>query len=296
VRPIPVAALESPSEPFRVNDLLQHPAVQAVAIPFVVAALLALALAGTRYLALAVVSGVVVVLSLTIGFSLEPLTSARKMVLAILAAAGLAVALEAAGVAARRAVVAAVSLAAGAAAVWAVSRVLAQIESPIVAWSAGAGAALLALATTGSATLSGATSSLRGAVIGACLGFGSGVLALLGASAMLSQIGLAAGAASAAVALVQMLRGREAPLGWTVVLPAAVAASIVGILATATGELRWTALLPLPFVPLVAHLVPAGALRRPWQMALATGVAGLVPVAVAVGLAWMSAAASAPAG
>jgi hypothetical protein len=104
------------------------------------------------------------------------------------------------------------------------------------------------------------------------------------------------GSACAAIALLQMLRGREAPLGWTVVLPAAVAAAIVGVLASATGELRWTTLIPLPFVPLLARWVPTGALRRPWQVAIATGFAGLVPIAVAVGLAWMSAASSSSAG
>jgi hypothetical protein len=175
------------------------------------------------------------------------------------------------------------------------SRVLQQYETA-AAWTAAAGAFALVAATTGSATLAAGQSSLRGAVIGAGLGLGSGVLALLGASALLAQIGLALGSASAAVVLVQMVRGREAPLGWTVVLPAAVGAAMVGVLAVATGELHWTALIPLPFVPLVARGVPGGALRRPWQMAIATGFAALLPIAVAVGLAWMSAASSSSAG
>jgi len=98
------------------------------------------------------------------------------------------------------------------------------------------------------------------------------------------------------VALVQMIRGRDAPLGWTVVVPAAVVAAAIGVLASATGELRWYCLLPLPFAPLAALWVPTGLLRRPWQQAFAAGFAALVPVAVAVGLAWLSAASSSPAG
>ena len=167
---------------------------------------------------------------------------------------------------------------------------------PLAAWTLAGGAFTFTLVATGSAIAVGATSSLRAAVIGACLGWGSGVLALLGASALLAQLGLALGTASAAVALVQMVRGREAPLGWTVGVPTAMAAALIGVLASATGELRWYCLIPLPFAPLAGYLVPIGALRKPWQTAFATGFATLVPIAVAVGLAWLSAASSSSAG
>jgi len=129
-------------------------------------------------------------------------------------------------------------------------------------------------------------------VVGACLGWGAGVLALLGASALLAQIGMAIGSASAAVALVQMVRGREAPLGWTLVMPAAVAAAIVGVLAASTGELRWYCLIPLPLVPVATLVLPPSGKRRPWQTALVTGVAAGVPLVIAVCLAWASAASS----
>jgi hypothetical protein len=270
-------------------DLLNNPALQAGAIPFVVALLLGLALAATRYLALAVVSGLVAVLALTIGFTLVPLTAVGKLWLATFAAASIALVLEAAGVAASRRVVVAAAAVAGLAAVWMLLRVLANQETA-AAWAIATGAFALAAATTGSAIAAAATSSLRAAVIGACLGWGSGVLALLGASALLAQLGLALGTGSAAVALVQMLRGREAPLGWTVVLPSAVAAALIGALASAAGELRWYCLIPLPFAPLATRLVPAGALPRPWQLAFATGMAALLPMALAVGLAWWAAA------
>ena len=257
-------------------------------LPFIVALLLGVALAATRYLALAVVSGLVVVLASTVGFTLTPLTAVTKLTVTTFAVTVIALALEAAGIAARRPVGGALAVAAGLAAVWALLRVL-QFMEPATAWAAAAGTFVLTLATMGSAIAAGATSALRAAVIGACLGWGSGVLALLGASALLAQIGLALGTASAAVALVQMVRGREAPLGWTVVVPAAVAAALIGVLASATGELRWYCLITLPFVPLASRLVPTGALRRPWQMALATGITALLPVAVAVGLAWRDA-------
>jgi len=271
-------------------DLLNNPALQASAIPFVVALLLGVALAATRYLALAVVSGLVAVLALTIGFAPMPLTAVSKLWVAIFTLALTGLALEAADVVATRRVIVVVAAGAGVATVWMLLRVLENQETAALAWAAAGGAFVLSFATTGSALAAGTASSLRAAVVGACLGWGSGVLALLGASTLLAQLGLAIGTASAAVALVQLLRGREAPLGWTLILPSAVAAALIGVLAAATAELRWYCLIPLPFAPLTSRLVPAGALQRPWPLAVATGLATLLPIALAVGLAWWSAA------
>lgn len=271
-------------------DLLNNPALQASAIPFVVALLLGAALAATRYLALAVVSGLLAVLALTIGFTPVPFTAVSKLWVATFAAALTALVLEAADVAASRRAIVAVAAGAGLAAVWMLLRVLANQETAAAAWAIAAGAFALTATTTGSAVAVGATSSLRSAVIGACLGWGSGVLALLGASALLAQLGIALGTASAAVALAQLLRGREAPLSWTLVMPSAMAAAMIGALAAATAELRWYCLIPLPFAPLASRLVPARALQRPWPLAVATGLATLLPMALAVGLAWWTAA------
>jgi len=271
-------------------DLLNNPALQASAIPFVVALLLGVALAATRYLALAVVSGLVAVLALTIGFTLVPFTAVSKLWVATCAAALAALVLEAVGVTASRRAIVAVAAGAGLAAVWMLLRALENQETAAAAWAAATGAFVLTAATTGSAIAAGATSSLRAAVIGACLGWGGGVLALLGASALLAQLGLALGTASAAVALAQLLRGHEAPLGWTLGLPCAMAAALIGALASATADLRWYCLIPLPFAPLAWRLVPAGASQRPWPLAFATGLATLPPIALAVGLTWWAAA------
>jgi len=272
------------------TDLLDNPAVQAALVPFAVALVLGFLLSRTRFLAIAVVSGVVVVMALAVGLSLDPLTSVKKLVLSTIVVTALALALEGAGAGPRRASIVFLSAVAGAGAVWVILRVLQQMES-IRPWAAGAAALVFVLVIVASALAAGATSSLRGAVVGACLGWGSGVLALLGASALLAQIGLAVGTACAAVALVQLLRGGESPVGWTLVVPAAVTAGLVGVLASATGELRWYYLIPLPFAPFAAWRAPAGADRPAWQRACATGAVAALPVALAVGLAWWAAAA-----
>lgn len=276
------------------QSLLNHPAVQAAAVPFVVALVLAFALARTRWLAVAVASGLVVELALTVGFAIEPLTAVRKLMLATFIATAIAFAVEAAGVAQRRSLTMALAAAAALAAAWTLQRVLAQKEVAIAVWLA-AGAMVFVFAVVGGSLQAAASSPLRAAVVGACLGWGAGVLGLLGASALLAQLGLALGTASAAVALVQMIRGQESPLGWTLALPAAVGAALVALLASATGELPWYCLLPLPLVPWAARLVraPSGAV---WRSGFGAGCAALVPVVLAVGVAWLAARQPSPAG
>jgi hypothetical protein len=276
------------------TDLLMNPAIQAAVLPFLVAAVLAAALSSTRFLAVAVVSGVVVLLYLTVGFAFEPLTAVRKATLLIFASAALALALEASGVGPRKSTIAALALGASVGAVWAMQRVLEQQE-PRTAWLAALGAmAYVALLVGG--TLVVASNTLRGAVAGACVGLGNGLLAVLGASALLGQLGVALGTACAAVALVQMLRGKEAPAGWTMALPAAVGAALVGVLACATGELNWVHLLPLLLVAPACWLVPANAGRKPWQQAMVAGTVGMLPVFAAVAWALLSQRSVSPAG
>ena len=86
-------------------------------LPFIVALTLAYALADTRYLTLAVASGLGVVVALTIGFSLEPFTSVKKLIAVTFSVTVIALILEAASIPARRAVVAVLAVAGGLAAV-----------------------------------------------------------------------------------------------------------------------------------------------------------------------------------
>jgi hypothetical protein len=117
------------------------------------------------------------------------------------------------------------------------------------------------------------------------LGLAAGALALLGASALLAQIGIAVGAGAGAVLLIHMAGLKRGPAGWTLVLPAATICSLVGLLAVFTGSLPWFCLLPTLAIPWAARLA-----RRerdaPWLAAVLTSLAGVVPLLLAVGLAW----------
>jgi hypothetical protein len=133
---------------------------------------------------------------------------------------------------------------------------------------------------------------IGGSAAGLMLGLGTGALAVLGASAVLGSAAISVGAGAGAALLVQMLRGRPAPVGSTIALPAATVAGLAGVLATLSASLPWYTLLPLLAVPWATRLVPAG-LQSAWLRAFAAAALALLPMLLAIVLAWMAAKGSA---
>ena len=268
------------------DKLLQNPAIQAGVAPFVAALIVAVLLMRTRFLGLAQLVGFVVVVALTIGFSFESLTSTRKLVLAGLFTLVPILLLEFGNCSKSPAARSAIALLAGLAGVWAILRVLQQKETAS-ALLAGVASALY-LAALVDATLRVSSDSVRASASGLMLGLASGALAWLGASALLAQVGIAIGAAAGATLLVQMLAGKRAPTGASISLPASVVAGLVGVLAVFTGTLPWYCLLPTLAIPWASRMVAAGS-RPVWQTAFLTAFAALIPLLLALGLAWLSA-------
>lgn len=253
------------------------------------ALVLGLALMRSRYLALAVVSGLLVVVVLAIGVSFEsPLSSVKKLVVATIGFTVVGLAGEMAGAAARRGFLAGLAIATGCAALWVLQRVLQQADATASTMLA-IGAFVFASVSNASILAAGRMSTLRAAVVATVMGWGCGVLALVGASALLAQLGLALGSAAAAVVLLQMVTGREAPIGASLSVPVASAAPLIALLASATGEVHWYALLPLPLAALAGMCVPIGVLKKAWQAVIVIGLTTLVPVAAAVAIAWFAA-------
>jgi hypothetical protein len=270
------------------EELLANPAVQAGAAPFLSALIAAAALRRTRLLGLAVAVAFALVIALTVGYSFEPLTASRKLVLAGLGTALALLALELPGVAPRPAVRAALAAAAAAAAVWMVWRVLLQQEpAKAVLYGLATAAYIAALLES---SLRVGPDGVRAAGSSLMLGLAAGGLGLLGASALLAQIGIAVAAGGGAVLLILMLGRQRGPAGWTLVIPAAAIAGFAGLLAVFTGSLPWFCLLPTLAIPWATRLVPLE--RPPWLAAVLTALAGLVPMLLAVGLAWFTAGAS----
>lgn len=268
------------------NEWLNNPAVQAGVAPFLVALIVAALLRRSRLLGLAVGGAFFTVVFLAVGFSFDSLTSVRKMILVGTGATVLVLVLELVRVEARVAVRAALAAVAAVATVWVIWRVLQQRETgPAVLAGAAAAVYMAALVESGN-RLGGDT--VRAASSALMLGLGSGGLALLGASASLAQVGVAIGAGSGAALLIQMLTGKQTPASWTLALPATVVAGLVGLLAVFTGALPWYCLLPTLAIPWATRLVPSGG-RPVWLTAFLSALAALIPMLLAVALAWFAA-------
>ncbi|HEY8048271.1 MAG TPA: hypothetical protein VIE63_03805, partial [Ramlibacter sp.] len=260
---------------------LSHPAMQAAAIPFVAAFAVALALGRTRWLAFAQVIGFVPSATLAIGWSIESLTSTRKLAIIGAAVLVLCVLVEW-GHSRWRATATASCAVLAVACVWMLWRLLAQRD---------AGAAVLAavlaatyVAAQAAMMLRAGEDPVRAAAAGSTLGWATGVVALLGASAVLGTVALAVGSAAFATLGVQWLRGAAAPTGRSISLPAATVAGLAGVNAVMAAELPGYALLPLLLVVPAARLAPSTLGVRP--RAIAAVALAIVPAAAAVALAW----------
>src|SRR3569832_496178 len=172
---------------------LGHPAVQGGLLPFAVSFAAAGALARTRWLALALLAGFAICATLVIGWSIESLSTTRKLALIGAGTSALCLAVEqerAVSIKLRATCVFALA----AASPWMVSRLLGQ-KAAAAALAAGAlAASYVALQCAG--TLAISRDPVRGAASGVMLGAGAGTTAKLArpstADAPSSAVGVAA--------------------------------------------------------------------------------------------------------
>jgi hypothetical protein len=264
---------------------LSHPAVQGGVAPFIASLIVVTILGKARLGGLAVVAAFAVCVSLATGLTFTPLTALRKVVVLGLIApvAGLAIDFV---LRSGRTLTVAVALAFGALTVWAFWSVLQQ--KPVAeAILVGGGVAVFVAWLVG-ATLELAGQPVRAGAAALMLGLGAGISAILGASALLGQYGIAIGAGAGGFLLVQMLTGRRIAAGATLTLSASVAASLVAAAALMLGQLPWYALIALGAIPLAARLpVPD---RLPiWAQAFIVSAYGLAVAIVAFVLTALSA-------
>jgi hypothetical protein len=270
------------------NELLQNPAVQAGVVPFLMALAASAVLGSTRFLGLGQVGGFLALVALAIGFSFEPMTAMRKLIV-LGTASGLAVLLLEVPRQPRKEAAWGVLALLALGTVWMLWRLLVQRELPLALLAGGLSVAFV-VALAASMLHVSARSPIEGAAAGVMIGLGMGALAVLGASAVLALAAISVGAGAGAALLVQMLRGQSAPVGASIALPAATVAALAGVLATQTASLPWFALLPVLAAPWAVRLVPAR-LQAVWLRAFAAAALALVPmlVAVAVAVAWAAA-------
>jgi hypothetical protein len=271
------------------EELLANPAVQAAAAPFAVALVIAAALFRTRLLGLAVVAAFATAVALTVGYSFDSLTAVRKMILVALASGVVLAAIELRGDAASVRLRIVLAMLFAAAAIWVVWRVLQQQDAAKVALY-GAAVALYAAALLES-SLRAAVDAIGGAVSSLVLGLAAGALAVLGASALLGQLGIATAVGAGAVLVVQVIARRRSPSGWTVALTGGVIAALILLLAVFTGSLPWYCLLPTLAIPWSTRIFAPGR-HGVWLTAAGSGLAAVVPAGIAIALAWFGVAAS----
>ncbi len=262
------------------HALLNHPAVQAGLAPFLVALLTAELLQRLRLSGLAILAGFAITVYLVSGFAYEPLTSTRKIIWLGLASGALAIPLMLLNSTLWRPVLAVLG---GVAAVWVCLRVLQQHEiGTAMQW--GIGCALYAgWLVFWMDTLH--ESPVRAASAGMGLALGSGAAVLVGASALLGQLGLALGAAAMAYLLIMMISNNYLPCGRTFILPLALISGLLGCLAVLTARLPWYSLTVLAAIPLVARL-PLSEKLGVWVQATLLSAATLLLAAGAVYLSW----------
>jgi hypothetical protein len=273
-----------------VNEFLSNPAVQAGVAPFIAGLAVAFPLRNTRWLAWSLGAAFLVVVGLTMGFTLDPMTSSRKLVLATLGALLLVPLIEYRFPARHDARLALLAVAGVAITAWVLSRLLLQMEM-LPAIAAGGGAALFLAALLDGMQRGPSGASVQTAAVAVVLGLGTGVLAVLGASAQLAQIAIAIAAGSGAVVLATAWA--HPPYGrGSLGLVAALAVGLAGLLSVFTGSLPWYCLLPVLAAPWAARLVPASAARAALLTALYTSCAAAVPMLLAAALAWVAGRAS----
>jgi len=265
------------------QELLNHPAIQAGLAPFLAGLVAAGLFQRVSLSGLALIAGFAATVYLASDFGISPLTSSRKIVWLGLSSAAFGLLFSLVRLSVFSSLL---PILGGAASIWVALRIL-QNQPPQTAllWGAGC-AAYVTLVVWGMDKLE--TDSLRSANAGAALGFGTGGAALVGASALLGQFGLALGSAAAALALIQMIANRTFATGRIFTLPLAVIAATTGCMAVLSARLPWYALIMLVLIPVAARLMPLP-VKSVRLQSLLLAIPGIILVAGAVFAAWHSA-------
>lgn len=264
---------------------LDHPAVQAVVAPLVVALAVALVAGRTRYAWLAIAAGYATMAALTTGISFSPLSASRKILLLCLVTPIVAVAADT-WLARTRGITAMLAALAGAAAVWVFAGVLAQKEAP-QAWSTGALLALYAAAMVASlAKLR--DDALRAAAAGIGLGFGIGLAAVISASIGFLFAGVAVAVSTAALLAAFVVASRPIAPGLLGTLTTGVMIALFAEGALMLAQLPWYAAAALLLVPLAVR-VPVRASASAATRALLHTLSALAAASATVGAAWLAA-------
>lgn len=266
------------------QEFLDNPAVQGGVAPFLVALVVVAALHRLRLAGLALAAALGTTVYFVAGFTFSPLTATRKIFLLGFAAPAVGILVDFAFKPTRIGAVA-LALAGAAAALWAFWPVLAQ-KSAAEAWLLGGTAAVTVAWLVGTGMML-AEHPVRAGAAALALGLGTGITAILGASATYGLYGIALGAGAGAFLLLQMVTGKKFVAGATLMFPAALVAGLLGAGAMVLAKVPWYALPALALIPLAARL-PGPEKLPVWLQAIVFSLYAIIPAVIAFFLAWQA--------
>ena len=265
------------------DSLLNNPAIQSGVLPLLIALIgcLLIGRTGRHGTALPMLLAIALSMVLVIGLQFMPLTSTRKLLVVALAAIVAAALIDIRVIPWKTLLP--VTLAAGlGAAIWLVWPVLTRREGADL---------ILLLATSGvyAAWICAATDGHHRRAVPAlsatlALALGTGVSALLGASALLGQLGLSLAAAVGGGALVHLIRA-DLVAGRVWVLPVSLVSALIGVAGHVYAKLPIEALLLLALVPLVAYIPLPSSFPVRLRLIIC-GLLCLIPAGAAIMLTW----------
>ncbi|WP_455201567.1 hypothetical protein [Kaarinaea lacus] len=234
------------------NDLLANPAIQSGIIPFLVGMLAAWGLRrlGWFWSGLGFAIAYYVSVYFAAGFQLTPLTSTRKILILGIIAIILGFAVD--SLKQKPVFLPAIMFIIGAAA-------MSWVIWPVAARQEGGDFWIMLLPSLAYAGWLTASSELlrakpdEGAMVALTLGLGTGISAMLGASALLGQLGIAIGAIAGGYLILLLLK-QNIQLGSNFMLPVGLLSGLLGIAAVVYASLPWYSLLPLLVIPAMTYL------------------------------------------
>ncbi len=264
------------------DNLLTNPLVQSAVVPFFVSLIVAIILRphGWYWTGLSALAGFAASVYLITGFELFPLRADRKIVLIGCGAVVLGLLLDL--LPWRRLAPGMLFVAGVAACLWLLWPLINSFDTWPIWLLAVAGSAYVGWLVAASVALKDKPVQADSLVF--ALGLGTGLTALLGATALYGQLGSAIAAAVGARLLLQLF-GRPVAAGAVMVAPLVAVTALLGIGAMAYSKLPWYTLALLALAPLLARLPLPSRWPLFLQVVLSVAVTGL-PAAVAIYLTW----------
>lgn len=266
----------------QVMNWLSHPILQSGIAPFLVALIAAFLFDRLHLSGMAILAGFCTTVYLIADFNFESLTITRKIILVGIVAGALAPVIAIVP-STWRMVRYFLGASAAAVTLWVFWSILIP-KQLVESLALGIG---LALFVTWQVRVTDSLSSqpVRAGAAGLGMGMGAGFCSLLGASALLGQLGLSMGAASAAYLFLQMVRNQPLSCGRTFTLPASLISALLVSAALVLAKLPWYCLPVMALIPSTAYL-PIMQTRSYRIQIMVFSLMTMMVASVAVGLAW----------